>query len=91
MKLLLSVNSRLTTCSLFLLMMPAATAPRQVMDGHGPAVVAGLKPAGNFAGTNHLDLAIGLPLRNREALTNLLREIYDRASANFRHCLKRKQ
>jgi hypothetical protein len=72
-------------------MMPAAAAPRQVMRGHVPAVVAGLKPAGNFAGTNHLDLAIGLPLRNRETLTNLLREIYDRASANFRHCLKRKQ
>ena len=78
MKLRLSVNVWLFTGSLFLLMMPAAAAPRQVMHGHVPAAVAGLKPTGDFPGTNRLNLAIGLPLRNKEALTQRLREIYAR-------------
>ena len=43
--------------------------------------------AGDLAGTNQLNLAIGLPLRNREALTNLLRQIYDPASPNYHHYL----
>jgi hypothetical protein len=38
-------------------------------------------------GGAHLDLAIGLPLRNREALTNLLQQIADPSSPNFRHYL----
>ena len=56
-----------------------------------PATVANLQPMGLLAGTNRLNLAIGLPLRNQEALTHLLREIYDPASANFRHFIKLKQ
>jgi len=91
MKLRLSVNVWLFTCSLFLLMMPAAAAPRQMMRGHVPAVVAGLKPTGDFPGTNRLNLAIGLPLRNQEALTNLLRQIYDPASPNYHHYLTPEQ
>ena len=91
MKLQFSVTIWLSTCSLFLLMMPAAAAPRQVMHGHVPVVVAGLKPAGNFAGTNRLNLAMGLPLRNQEALTHLLREIYDPASPKYHHYLTSEQ
>ncbi len=34
-----------------------------------------------------MDLAIGLPLRNREGLTNLLSEIYQPSGTNFRHFL----
>ena len=34
-----------------------------------------------------MNLAIGLPLRNQEALTNLLQQIYDPASPNFHHYL----
>jgi len=70
MKLRLSVNIWLFTCLLLLLMTPAVAAPRQVMRGHVPAAAAGLKPTGIFAGTNRLNPAIGLPLRNQEALTN---------------------
>ena len=72
-------------------MMPAAAAPRQVLRGHVPAAVTRLQPMGLLAGTNRLNLAIGLPLRNLEALTHLLRQIHDPASANFRHLLKLKQ
>ncbi|MDR3456356.1 MAG: protease pro-enzyme activation domain-containing protein [Verrucomicrobiae bacterium] len=42
---------------------------------------------GRMAGTNELRLAIGLPLRNAAALTNLLREIYDPTSPQFHHYL----
>ena len=91
MKLRPFITIGFATWLLFLSMMPAAAAPRQVMHGHVPAVVAHLQPTGNFAGTNRLNLAIGLPLRNQEALTNLLRQIYDPASPNYRHYLTPEQ
>jgi subtilase family serine protease len=65
--------------------------PLQVMHGLVPAAVANLRAIGSFAGTNQLNLAIGLPLRNREALTNLLREIYDPASPQYHHYLTPEQ
>ena len=34
-----------------------------------------------------MKLAIGLPLRNQEALTNLLQQLYDPSSPNYRHYL----
>jgi subtilase family serine protease len=76
-------------CAVLLLLFTtrAQAAERQVLHGHVPAVVAGLKPAGDFPGTNRLNLAIGLPLRNQEALTHLLRQIYDPANPNYRHYL----
>ncbi|MGP8054830.1 MAG: protease pro-enzyme activation domain-containing protein, partial [Limisphaerales bacterium] len=75
----------------FTLLMTATAAPQQVMRGHVPAVVAHLPAVGNYAGTNQLYLAIGLPLRNREALTNLLREIYQPGSPEYHHYLTPEQ
>ncbi len=68
---------------------PAAAAPPGMVSlrGHVPAAVSRLQAQGQLAATNQLYLAIGLPLRNREALTNLLRQIYDPASPNYRHYL----
>ncbi len=91
MKLRPFITIGFATWLLFLSMMPAAAAPRQVMHGHVPAVVAHLQPTGNFAGTNRVNLAIGLPLRNPEALSNLLRQIYDPASPGYRHYLTPQQ
>ncbi len=70
-----------------LLATPVGGAGSQRLHGHVPAAVAGLQPMGNLAGTNQLNLAIGLPLRNKEALTNLLRQIYDPASPKYHHYL----
>ena len=42
-----------------------------------------LQPTGELPATNRMQLAIGLPLRNREALDTLLRQLYDPASANY--------
>ncbi len=57
------------------------------LHGHVPAIVSQLKANGNVAADTRLGLAIGLPLRNREALTNLLAQIYDPASTNYQHYL----
>src|SRR5271170_311104 len=51
----------------------------RVLRGHVPHVVTELKlqPLDRLPGTNRLYLAIGLPLRNRESLDNLLHQLYD--------------
>jgi len=56
------------------------------LKGHVPAVVSHLQDQGRLAATN-LTLAIGLPLRNPEALTNLLRQINDPKSSIYHHYL----
>ena len=58
-------------------------ADRQFLHGHVPPVVARLQPLGRLPGTNSLNLAIGLPLRNQAELDELLRQLYDPASTNF--------
>jgi hypothetical protein len=67
---------------------PSATA-EQILHHHVPEAIARLhlQPTGRLATTNRLHLAIGLPLRNPEALTNLLQQLYDPGSTNYRHYL----
>ncbi|HEV2328345.1 MAG TPA: protease pro-enzyme activation domain-containing protein [Verrucomicrobiae bacterium] len=50
-----------------------------------PGVAPQLTPIASLPAAQQLQLAIGLPLRNQEALTNLLRQLYDPTSARF-HC-----
>src|SRR5437016_3468216 len=52
----------------------AAPAPGQpqVLKGHVPKITKRLSPQGRLNANDHMDVAIGLPLRNREQLTNLL-------------------
>jgi subtilase family serine protease len=66
-------------------------ADRQFLRGHVPEAVSHLQPTGRYPGTNHLNLAIGLSLRNEAALDELLQQIYDPASPNFRHYLTSEQ
>ena len=86
-KTLLTIGLGLALSGITTFSSPAAGASRVMLRGHVPAVVSGLQPQGLLSATKDLNLAIGLPLRNREALTNLLREIYDPASPNFHHYL----
>ena len=65
----------------------AAEPALKTLSGHVPAVVAHLQAGGRLPAANTLNLAIGLPLRNQEALTNLLQDIYDPSSPNYRHFL----
>jgi subtilase family serine protease len=71
--------------------LPAQASGAQVLHGHLPAAVARLQPVDRLPGPKRLQLAIGLPLRNQEALTRLLQEIYDPASPNYRHYLTPQQ
>jgi uncharacterized repeat protein (TIGR03803 family) len=50
-----------------------------------------LRPLGRLPATNRLNLAIGLPLRNTNALDKLLQDIYDPASPRFRRYLTPEQ
>ena len=79
--------------TLFVLTATARAAERQVLHGHVPAVVAelNLQPLSRLPATTQLNLAIGLPLRNREALTNLLEQIYDPSSPQYHHYLAPEQ
>ena len=65
----------------------AVTAPTKQLSGHVPAVVSRLTTTGRVAATNHIHLAIGLPLSNQDGLNALLAQIYDPSSANYHHYL----
>jgi uncharacterized repeat protein (TIGR03803 family) len=71
--------------AMIFLLQPGQAAERQALHGHVPAVVAHLQSTGRLPGTTNLNLAIALPLRNKEGLQNLLQQIYDPASPNYRH------
>ena len=59
---------------------------RQVLPTRSSAP-AGLVPVGRLPESQRLNLAITLKLRNREELQNLLHELYDPASPDYRHFL----
>jgi len=58
---------------------------QQTISRSIPQAIArlGLKPVGRLDSTKHLNFAIGLPLRNKYALHNLLHQIYNPNSPNF--------
>lgn len=64
-----------------------ASAGLRTLKGHVPAVVARLQPVGRLEAQKEMKISIGLPLRNQVELTNLLSELYDPASSNYRHFL----
>ena len=67
----------------------APAAERQALTGHIPEAVKrlNLQPLGRVPATNVLHLAIGLPFRNQAALGQLLQQIYDPASPQYRRYL----
>jgi subtilase family serine protease len=66
----------------------SGAAPAQVLNGHVPKITGKLSALGRLDANSRLELAIGLPLRNQGQLTNLLEDIYNPSSPNFRHFLK---
>jgi hypothetical protein len=63
------------------------TAKPQVLNGHVPRITKGLSPRSRLDASYQMQVTIGLPLRNREQLTNLLENLYNPSSPNFRHFL----
>jgi uncharacterized repeat protein (TIGR03803 family) len=80
---------RIVVLLLLLSVMASArlAAAGQLMRGQIPPGVERLQPVDRLEGSARLNLAIGLPLRNRGALTHLLRDLYDPASPRFHHYL----
>jgi uncharacterized repeat protein (TIGR01451 family) len=66
--------------------MPTVAGERS-LRGHVPTVISHLVAKGRLSAQTNLTLAIGLPLRNQDALTNLIREIYDPASPKYHQYL----
>ncbi len=62
-------------------------AERQTLKGHVLTSLTTATRIATVAPPSRMSLIIGLPLRNREGLTNLLDSLYDPASTNFHHFL----
>jgi len=92
-KLVILLVSAVSSTFALLSSVPVFAADLQLLHGDVPSAVAelNLQPVGQMPGTNHLNLAIGLPLRNAAALSNLLQEIYDPADPNYRRYLTPEQ
>src|SRR5438045_2339037 len=68
----------------------ALGAQRQAIQGR-PALVRGLAPVDHLPKSMRLKLAIELPLRHQEALTDLLGRLYDPRSPDYRQFLAPEQ
>ena len=75
--------------ALLLLIADARAAEIQVLHGHVVRAVTELhlQSMGKLASSTNLDLVIGLPLRNQEALANLLQQQYAPTSPQYHHWL----
>ena len=69
----------------------ARAAERQFLHNPISAVVTNSTPLRHSSRWTRLNLAIGLPLRDREGLTNLLQQLYDPASPNYHRFLTPEQ
>lgn len=82
----------LTCCAAFAFTaMPLPAAELRTLHGHVPDVLPQLQATGRLPASRRLELAIGLPLRNRDALATLFQQIYDPASTNFHRYLTPEQ
>src|SRR5713226_3316232 len=68
-----------------------SAAGRHTLPGHVPAATRNLQPTTRLPATTHLNLAIGLPLRNQQALSSLLHDLYDPASPSYHQFLTSQQ
>ena len=66
---------------------PVPAFAGQQLHGHIPAAVPALQPVDRLPASQHLQLAIGLPVRNPDELTNLVAAISDPVSPNYRNYL----
>jgi uncharacterized repeat protein (TIGR01451 family) len=64
-----------------------AAAPMQILTGHVPVNPSVAQSIGRLPETTRLNLAVGLPLRNRETLNNLLEQLYDPSSPLYHQWL----
>src|SRR5436190_5953271 len=66
-------------------------AETRTLQKHVPGVAANLVPVGRKPASQRLDLALGLPLREPDALTSLLQELYNPLSPRYHEFLTPEQ
>jgi subtilase family serine protease len=88
MRLLLRSGVGVAICLAMVVSAQARVADRRILPGHVPRVAATLQPIGDLPSTNRLRLALGLPLRNPDALRSLLLDLYNPGSPRFHQFLK---
>jgi subtilase family serine protease len=76
---------------LLFLASPALAADRKTLHTRAAEAVTQLRMQSRLPATSRMQLAIGLPLRNTNALATLFQEIYDRNSPNFHRYLTPEQ
>jgi subtilase family serine protease len=69
------------------IVLPLSAEARYLAPGHVPKIVKSLQATGELPAATQLNLAIGLPLRNTQALEKLAQELYDPSSPAFHHFL----
>src|SRR4051794_38491844 len=65
----------------------SALSAQRVISSQLPASIQRGAPIGKLPGASRLSLAIGLPLRNQAALSDLLARIYDPANPDYHRYL----
>ena len=86
-KSLLTIGMGLAVSSATIFTSVAAEPGVTALHGHVPAAVSRSQAKGRLSAAAEMKLAIGLPLRNQAALSNLLQQLYDPSSPNYRHFL----
>jgi subtilase family serine protease len=74
-----------SVCQLF--PVPTRAAERQKLHGHVPPAAANSPAIGRWEEPRQLHLALALPLRNQDALDQLLKDLYDPASPKYHQYL----
>jgi hypothetical protein len=72
---------------LFLAVTAGFAQQTRIFPGHVPDVVGRLQSLSDVDGQTSMKLSVGLPLRHKEALTNLMVDLYNPASPQFHQYL----
>jgi subtilase family serine protease len=78
---------RQATFGLLLLPLAIGAAPLQTLHRLVPPLTAHARRLAGLPPTQELELVLGLPLRNREKLSDLLAQLYNPRGAQYRHFL----
>ena len=71
----------------FGLSLQAVQTSIQTQSSHLPAAVLGQQPNGRLSADRRISLAVGLPLRDPQGLSDFLRDLYNPASPSFHQFL----
>ncbi|MEZ0254533.1 MAG: protease pro-enzyme activation domain-containing protein, partial [Chthoniobacter sp.] len=69
----------------------AFAAEHQILHGHTPHAVGNLPPRGRLDGAKRLQLEFTLPSRDPDGLNQLLHDLYDPTSPQYRHFITPEQ